>query len=358
MLTDVRRLITVVIILALLGFGTSKAIDWWNFNVYTPVSPTSQSVPFQVDPGESPSQIGTDLYNLHLIRSTLAWDIYERVTNSGPKLQAGSFVLDSNMSMAQIVDALQHGRADAKAITFGEGFPLRSFAATVDQARLGTAPNLITGAAYLAAARDHGWASLYSFLPTSTSNVDYPYEGFLFPDTYRVDPAAGARGIVKAQLDQFGVVFSAEWRNQIAQATAARPTEDIRSIVILASMVDREANDKTPTDRGNVCSVYYNRLAINMPLGVDATLLYALGRLSPEPTGTELAMDTPYNTRKHAGLPPSPISNPGKAALQACINPPKTSYLFYFTDRQGTTHFETNEQQFEADKAKYGVSGS
>jgi UPF0755 protein len=350
-----RRLITIVVILALIGLGTSKGIDWWNFNVNTPIASTSHSVPFHVDVGETPSQIGTDLFNLHLIRSTLAWDIYERVTNAGPKLQAGSFVLDMNMSMAQIVDALQHARADEKTITFKEGFPLRTFGAAVDQANLGAG---ITGAAYLAAARDTGWASLYNFLPSSSSNTDYPYEGFLFPDTYRVDPAAGARGLVKGQLDQFGVVFSAALRNQIAQATPARPAEDIRSIVILASMVDREANDKTPTDRGNVCSVYYNRLAINMPLGVDATLLYALGRLSPEPTGTELQMDTPYNTRKHAGLPPGAISNPGSAALQACINPPKTNFLFYFTDRQGTTHFETNQQQFDADVAKYGVSGS
>ena len=128
--------------------------------------------------------------------------------------------------------------------------------------------------------------------------------------------------------------------------------------MILASMVDREANDKSPTDRGNVCSVYYNRLAINMPLGVDATLLYGLGRLSPEPTGTELAQDNIWNTRKHAGLPPSAISNPGKAAIDACVNPPKTSFLFYFTDRQGTTHFETNQQQFDSDVAKYGTSGS
>ena len=350
-----RRLIAIVVVLGVLGVGTSRAIDWWNFNVNTPISPTSHAVPFHVDPGETPSQIGTDLFNLHLIRSTLAWDIYERATNAGPKLQAGSFVLDTNMSMAQIVDALQHGRADEKAITFKEGLPLRSFGAAVDQANLGGG---ITGSSYIAAAKDPGWAALYAFLPRGGSNTDYPYEGFLFPDTYRVDPAGGSRAVVKAQLDQFGVVFSADWRGQIAQSTPSRPAEDIGSIVILASMVDREANDKTATDRGNVCSVYYNRLAIKMPLGVDATLLYALGRLSPEPTFAELQLNTPYNTRKHAGLPPSAISNPGRSALQACINPPKTDYLFYFTDRQGTTHFETSEQQFEADKAKYGVSGS
>ena len=350
-----KRLIAVVVILGLIGFGTSRALDWWNYNVNTPISASSHTVAFHVDPGETPADIGANLYDLHLIRSTLAWDLYERATNAGPKLQAGSFVLNTNMSMAQIVNELQHGRADEKTITFREGFPLRSFATTVDEAKLGTA---FTGSNYLASAKDPAWMSQYGFLPQSSSNPDYPYEGFLFPDTYRIDPAGGIKGLIKAQLDQFGVVFSADWRNQIAQATSARPAEDVRSIVVLASMVDREANDKTPTDRGNVCSVYYNRLAINMPLGVDATLLYGLGRLSPEPTGTELAMDSPWNTRKHAGLPPSPISNPGRAALQACINPPKTNYLFYFTDRQGTTHFETNQAQFDADVAKYGTSGS
>jgi UPF0755 protein len=69
-------------------------------------------------------------------------------------------------------------------------------------------------------------------------------------------------------------------------------------------------------------------------------------------------MDVPYNTRLRGGLPPGPISNPGKAALLACINPPQTQYLFYFADRQGVTHFETNEQDFNSDIQKYGVSGS
>lgn len=350
----VRRLVTLIVILGLLGYGATRGLDWWNYNVNTPVSPTSHAQPFHIDVGEVPAQIGTDLHDQGLIRSTVAWDIYLRVTNAGPKIQAGDFVLNTNMTMGQIVQALQHGTTTQKSITFKEGFPLRSLAQTVDDKHI---PG-INGNDYLVAAKDPNLVAIYTFLPPQSSNTDFPYEGYLFPDTYLIDPTAGAKGIVKAQLSQFGTVFSADWRAQIAKPTTARPAEDIRTIVILASMVDREANDKSPTDRGNVCSVYYNRLAINMPLGVDATLLYGLGRLSPEPTGTELAMDNPYNTRKHAGLPPSAISNPGRDALNACINPPKTDYLFYFTDRQGTTHFETNQQQFNADVAKYGVSGS
>jgi UPF0755 protein len=351
-----KRLIAILVVLALLGFGTSRAIDWWNYNVNTPVSSSDKPVAFHIDLGETPSQIGTDLYDAKLIRSTIAFDLYIRMTNAGPKFQAGSFEIRPNMPMTQIISVLQHGQADEKAITFIEGYPLWRQAKIVDDKKFGSPP--ITGADYLQAAKNPALAGTYDFLPKQPSNAQFPYEGYLFPDTYRLNPSTGAAGLVKAQLDQFAAVFSADWRAQIAQPTAARPAEDIRSIVILASMVDREAN--TQSDRGNVCSVYYNRLKINMTLGVDATLLYGLNppRLSPEPNFYELQSNSPYNTRKFPGLPPSAIGNPGKAALGACINPPKTDYLFYFTDRQGKTHFETNERDFEADKQKYGVLGN
>ena len=345
-----KRLAVILLLIAILGFGTSRGIDWWNLNVNTPISSTSHPVTFHIDPGETPTQIGLDLYNLGLIRSTIAFDFYTRVNNAGPKFQAGSFVLNSNMSLVQIVGTLQHGKTDQKVITFPEGFPLREQAKVVATKGVGLAAD------YLTAANDPSWASTYSFLPSRPGNAAAPFEGYLFPDTYLIAPTAGVRGLIKQQFDQFGVVFSADLRAQIAQGTPGRPAETIQSIVILASMVDREAN--TSTDRGNVCSVYYNRLKINMTLGVDATLLYALNRLSPEPTGTELQLDTPYNTRLHGGLPPGPISNPGKAALLACINPPQTQYLFYFADRGGLTHFETNQQDFDRDIQKYGVSGN
>lgn len=347
-----KGIVTIVVIIALLAFGTSRGIDWWNFNVNTPISATGKSVPFHIDPGETPTQIGTDLYIAGLIRNTLAFDIYTRINNAGPKFQAGSFVLNTNMSLTQIVAALQHGTSDQKTITLREGYPLRELAKTVEAKTIGSAAD------YLAAAKDPAWAATYTFLPAKSGNPDAPYEGYLFPDTYLIDPKAGVRGLIKEQLDQFGVVFSADLRSQIASATPARPAQTIQSIVILASMVDREANNVTAGDRGNVCSVYYNRLKAKMSLGVDATLLYALKRLTPEPTAAELGLNSPYNTRLYGGLPPGPISNPGKAALLACINPPQTQYLYYFTDRAGVTHFETNGADFERDKDKYGLSGS
>lgn len=344
-----KRLAVVVVVIAALGFGTSRGLDWWNYNVNTPVSTSSDPVVFKIDPGELPSEVSDDLYTQRLIRDRNAFDLYLRFTGAGSNFEAGTFLLNRNMTMPQIVDALQHGRSTQVSVTVPEGFPLREQAKFVERSGLGK------GADYLAIAAEPAWSASFDFLGSRPANAKPPLEGYLFPDTYLVDPG-DVRGLVRAQLTQFGVVFNASLRAQIAKGTANRPAETVQAIVILASMVDREAN--TSTDRGNVCSVYYNRLQLKMPLGVDATLLYALGRLTPEPTAAELSLNSPYNTRKHAGLPPGPIGNPGKAAILACINPPKTDFLYYFTDRQGKTHFETNQQDFERDIATYGLSGS
>jgi UPF0755 protein len=345
----VKRLIAVLVVIAVVGFGASRGYDWWNYNVNTPVSSDSEPVVFHIDPGELPSDVADGLLAQRLIRDRNAFDLYLRFTGAGTNFQFGNFQLNRNMNMVQLVSALQHGKSAQVTVTIPEGFPLREQARYVERSGLGK------GADYLTIAAEPAWSASFDFLASRPANAKPPLEGYLFPDTYSVDPG-DIRGLIKAQLTQFGAVFSAALRAQIAKATPNRPAETVESIVILASMVDREAN--TSTDRGNVCSVYYNRLRQGIPLGVDATLLYALGRLTPEPTFAELKINSPYNTRKHAGLPPGPISNPGKAAILACINPPKTNFLFYFTDRKGVTHFETNQSDFNRDIATYGLSGS
>lgn len=331
----------VLVLIAALGFGVSRGYDWWNYTVATPVSTSSQQVLFRIDPNELPNQVTDDLYNRHLIRDHDVFSWYLRLTGVGSNFQAGSFVLNRNMNMKQIADALQHSTPSELSITIPEGFPLKFQAQYVEKSGLGTAAD------YLTAAADPTWTGKYDFLGSRPPAANPPLEGYLFPDTYLVTPGDGVRGLIKAQLDQFGNIFSTDLRAQIAQATPGRPAESVESIVILASMVEREAN-RDP-DRGNVCSVYYNRLKIGRHLGVDATLLYVLGRLTPEPNAAELQSPSPYNTGEKygvAGLPPGPISNPGKAALMACINPPVTNNIHYLTDPGGTTHFYTTDGDF------------
>lgn len=335
-----------VALLLVIGFGGSAAYGWVNDQIDSPVSSKSETVTFTVASGESTEDIAVDLKSKNLIRDVLVFEQYARITGARSRFQAGDYVLNRNMSMRQIVDALQHGRADQVAITIPEGYTAQKVAELVASSKLGTADQ------YIAAVRDPKWN--YDFLSSRPPGADL--EGYLFPDTYSLDKSSTPADLVKAQLERFGSVFTPDMRAAAGQASAARPAESVENIVILASLVERETNRSA--DRPNACSVYYNRLKQGMPLQVDATILYALGVWKKDVTFDDLKVDSPYNTYTHPGLPPGPIANPGEAAIKACLNPSTTNYLFYFTDKNGVTHFEANQNQFEADKQRYGVSGS
>ncbi len=161
-----RRLAVVLVVIAVLGFGTSRGLDWWNYNLNTPVSTTSQQVVFHVDTGELASQIGEDLYVQRLIRDRNAFDLYIRITNAAPKFEAGTFLLNRNMNLMQIVDALEHGRPDQLLVTIPEGFPLKFQAQYVEKSGIGTAAD------YIAAARNPALAASYDFLSSRPSSAD------------------------------------------------------------------------------------------------------------------------------------------------------------------------------------------
>ena len=334
-----KKLLVVVLLLAGCGYAGSQGYDWVNYQVQTPTSPRSQPVNIHIAEGESPDEIAQDLQAKGLIRNKDVFVYYLRYTGARSRLQAGDFVLDRDMSMAQITDVLQHSRPSQVSVRLPEGYTVQLMAQEAQKAGLGTA------AEYVAAAKEQGWA--YDFLkdkPPGTS-----LEGFLFPDSYLLNKSAGARDLVKRQLDRFAEVFTPEMRAQASQRGLS-----VYALVTLASMVEREVN-RDP-DRARVCSVFYNRLSRGLTLDVDATVLYGLGKWHETLTADELARDTPYNTYLHGGLPPGPISNPGLAAITACLAPESTTYIHYFTDPRGVTHFASSDPEFEQQKRQFGVA--
>ena len=173
-------------------------------------------------------------------------------------------------------------------------------------------------------------------------------EGFLFPatyDLYRGDPASR---LVHEQLIAFTERFGDEEARR-ARELHLTPYE----LLIVASMVEREA--QLPGDRAKVAAVIYNRLHLSMQLGIDATLRYALNDYIKPLTAAQLALDSPYNTRLRRGLPPTPISNPGLAAIDAAAHPAHAGYLYYVDapDGCGELVFSTTNAQFEHDAAAY-----
>ncbi len=338
-----RKLVALVVIVVLLGVGGNLAYGWYQGQVNTAASSSTDPVKFTITPGESADQIAQDLSDKGLIKNQTVFLLYVRVTGARAKFEAGSYVLRKNMTMAQIVQVLEHAVANQLQVRFLEGWTIHQMGEWLQQnTSIGTAQQFVDAA-------KGAWP--FDFLSSRPSAADL--QGYLFPDTYNVDATATVRDVIQTQLTEFGKVFTAQWRAALQQPAAGRPAESIENIVILASIVQLEANVQMP----EACSVYYNRLAVNMPLQVDATILFAEGRTGAI-SEQDRQLDSPYNTFLHTGLPPGPIGNPGQQALAACVNPPKTDYFYYFTDRQGNTHFEATLDQFNADVARYGVKGT
>lgn len=173
-------------------------------------------------------------------------------------------------------------------------------------------------------------------------------EGFLFPATYELYAGTPASRLVTEQLTAFRRNFGGGEVDR-ARRLGVTPYQ----LLTVASIVEREAG--TAHDRPLVAAVVYNRLKADMTLGVDATLRYALHDFEHPLTQAQLAANTPYNTRLHRGLPPTPISNPGAAAIHAAAHPARVSYRYYVNgaDGCGELVFSTGYAQFERDAAAY-----
>lgn len=186
--------------------------------------------------------------------------------------------------------------------------------------------------------------------PATTPNL----EGFLFPATYDMLKGAPVGRLVEEQLVAFKENFGP---SMVAAARTLHVTP--YQLLIVASMVEREA--LIPGDRAKIAAVIYRRLAAGMPLGIDATIYYAVEQATGTPTYTgelteaQLHIDSPYNTRTHLGLPPTPISNPGLASIEAAAHPAHVSYLYYVNgaDGCGEMAFSNTAAEFEANVAAY-----
>jgi len=174
------------------------------------------------------------------------------------------------------------------------------------------------------------------------------HEGFLFPDTFELEKDAPAADLVRLQLEDFKRRVAG-----VAMGYARSKNLTTPDVVTIASMIEREAG--LESQRKLVAAVIYNRLREGMPLGIDATVRFATGNYDRPLTESELAVDSPYNTRLNVGLPPGPIDSPGLASIEAAAHPAQVGYLYYVTEPGtcGKLAFAETEAEFEADAARY-----
>ena len=182
------------------------------------------------------------------------------------------------------------------------------------------------------------------FQPTGTNSL----EGFLFPDTYAINPDTDdEERILRRMVERFDSI-GVELGLENAETSLGRRPYDV---LIVASMIEREA--RIADERPKVARVVYNRLEQGIALGIDATTRYELNKPTGPLLKSELERDSPYNTRTRKGLPPTPISNPGRAALQAALSPEPGPWIYYvIADAEGRHTFVVTDREFQRAKAE------
>jgi UPF0755 protein len=265
---------------------------------------------------------------------------YLRVRGGGP-FQAGTYVLRRDSSMGDARAALREGpRLDFTDVTVQEG----KWASDVAEI-VADVPGL-DASAFTAELGSGVVRSLYQ--PQDVTSM----EGLLFPDTYRVDQNEDEQAVLARMVTKLDEVATELGYADAAARVGRQPYE----VLIVASLVEAEA--KVDGDRAKIARVIYNRLQQGMTLGIDATVYYALQRKGGPLTRTDLAVDSPYNTRVNPGLPPTPIGLPGRASLEAAINPEPVPWLYYvLSDEEGHHAFSESYEEFQRNVAEAREKG-
>ena len=272
-----------------------------------------------------------------IVRSALVFDLYAWWRSPDAPIRAGKYRLSSDMTLGEVLRELHMGPESSSAglitITVPEGFTLRQIGKRL------TELGICDGSEFCREATDaEAISECHAGFPLPANTL----EGYLFPDTYSFPRNVPPGRVIDAMLADFSRRFARPNSDAVA-----RSGKSLNQIVIEASIIEREA--KVPQDRARIAGVIDNRLRRHMRLDVDATVLYALGHHKSHVLYRDLQVDSPYNTYRHTGLPPAPISNPGVPSLNAALDPEHNSYLYYVAGPGGAHIFETTSVQHQAD---------
>lgn len=310
-----------------------------------PTGTSTETMIVEIPDGSTIKDVGEILYDQGLIKNTMIFQSYAGRHSRGTSgMQAGNYEMNHAMSVPDIVDKMLNGDVYSGAIPvlLSEGKNINEMAQILEK------HNICTSAAFISETKKLGeYKALYPILSSIPDDKNRTLEGYLFPDTYEIEPGSTASDVVKKMLDRFTEVYN---QNFMQQTTEKGKTVD--EIVIMASIVELET--KLPEDKANAASVFYNRIAQNMPLQSDITVDYALGKKHAVLTEEQTKIDSPYNTYQNLGLPVGPICSPGKSSIDAAINPAQTNYLFFVADMDsGKLYFNETLEGHNADVQKY-----
>ena len=301
---------------------SGAAIIVSTYSVIRPPDPFPLGAIVVVAEGASAGDVAQALADAGVVTYPEVLRLVWRATGTGGSIPAGPYRFARPENLLRVAEQIARGRfgIPSARITLVEGATVLDLAKRVSKAL----PQ-VSSSDFLSAAQ--------------------PYEGYLFPDTYTFPPTATADAIVAKLRDTF------DHKTAPLASDISASGRSLSDIVIMASIIEREA--RTEEDRHMISGVLWNRIDKGIPLQVDAVFGYIYSRATYSPSYADLTVNSPYNTYRHKGLPPGPISNPGLSSIDAALHPTKNKYFFYLTGRDGLMHYSVNYAGHKANLNAY-----
>jgi UPF0755 protein len=295
---------------------------WLGVALYRPQNLPAEKVFFEVEKGMNINSLAQALKDKGLTRARLPVVIGYRLFFYPQKIKAGEYAFSSPLRPKDILSLMVKGKVYLHTVTIPEGLTAQEMMPLV-------LPLLSDGEAGFQAAFNN--AVPISSLDREARNL----EGYLFPETYSFPKGISSKEVTEAMVAQFLSVFS-----EMLRSPGTAPGLTAREVVVLASLIEKET--AVAEEKKLVSAVFHNRLRLGMKLDCDPTIIYVLkkeGRYEGRLRKKDMALDSPYNTYLFAGLPPGPICNPGKEALEAALCPAEENYLYFVSKNDGSHHF-------------------
>lgn len=288
--------------------------------IHTPI-PVYENVIVQIPSGASLEKIATILDEARLIENRYYFLLYAKFNRIYPRIKAGEYLVEHDVSLTQLAELLASGKLYMRKITFPEGKTSREI------------------------------GEILQNNPLLEGYFELPPEGYFLPETYTFSRGENRQKIIEQGQRAMARVLEQAWQER----DAGLPLKNKEEMLILASIVEKETG--VTSERPQVASVFINRLRKGMLLQTDPTVIYAL-TLGKKDLGRallqrDLEIDSPYNTYKYAGLPPTPICHPGKAAIMAVAHPDKTPYLYFVASGTGGHNFARTLSEHNANVGKW-----
>jgi UPF0755 protein len=315
-------------IIVLIGLVCGGAYLWYvqQLSAVNADDTTKQLV--KIESGTTPTQIADKLEQSGLVRNATVFLWYSRLNGVQNKLQAGSYRLSPSESTPEIISHIVNGSVDTFSITFLPG-------STLAQNR-----KVLIDAGYSESTVDAALNTSYDSPLFAGKPAGTDLEGYLYGETYTFNTDTSVKAILEKVFEEFYAVVK---ENDLVDKYADHGLSLYEGIT-LASIIQREAS-VGGTDMPQIAQVFYSRYAIGMPLGSDVTYQYIADKMG---VARDTNLDSPYNTRRYAGLPPGPIAVPGEKALLATANPAEGDYLYFLSGDDGITYFARTSAEHEA----------